>query len=469
MADFELKVLVNPESLESILEYDPMTTVIFGGETDVYKSVGFYYSFPITEDKDSVVTEYTQKLETVGIDSCYEMHRAMYHEEILRTNREEVGNANVALLTLLNALDMHDFEKVADILKYNMESLTATAEKLQSVYATLDNDKSWEIKAIEAKQQYKELALKYNQLSDEVSELRKTSGTTKELILLKDELQELNTKHASVTQQLAEALASMKTMHTHAEYEEIKEKLDLAEEQLKLAQKAKLEKETSFFEDKPDRDKDELIAILKTQLSEAQQSNGVNFEEALPIITSALHLNANTLVTLKEIKRAPYMMSLLEWLRMSAVSKKTQQSGIRTLIVVYDTLTDLNKVKYQKLGFAINEEPTPSVPVVVTSNLSQTFLRNVLSISSYNKVIIVDRLGSFKLVTERTDSKNYFLIDSKSDIDDFKLDPKQCIAYYDSNGECAVDIVPTGTLATLSKRERIFALTQNPNFKKLFD
>lgn len=467
MADFELKVISNPDSLEAILEYDPTTTIIFGGETEVYKSVGFYYSFPLDENQDNVVTEYTDKIKTIGEKSCYEMHRAMYHEEVLRANREEVGSANTALLTLLHALDMQDYEKVSDILKYDMETITKAADKLQNVYSILDKDSSWEIKALNAKQQYKDLVLKYNEVTEEVNELRKKSGTTEELVLVKEELRELNEKYAKVTNELAEANANLKTMHSNAEFEELREKLDLAEEQLKEARKKK-EAETSYFANSEDKDKDELIAILKTQLSKVQQSSGINLEEALPIITSTLHLNANTLITLKEIKRAPYINTLVEWLRIKATSQQAQKTGSRMLIVIYDHLTDLNQQKYTKLRYAINAAPDPSTPIVVTSNLTQAFLRNVLSIASYNYIVIIDRLGSFKLVTERTDSKNYFLIDSASDIDDFKLDPEKCIAYYDSKDTCAADVLPDPALATLGKRDRLFKIRQNEKLVKLF-
>ena len=138
------------------------------------------------------------------------------------------------------------------------------------------------------------------------------------------------------------------------------------------------------------------------------------------------------------------------------------------LIVIYDHLTDLNQQKYTKLRYAINAAPDPSTPIVVTSNLTQAFLRNVLSIASYNYIVIIDRLGSFKLVTERTDSKNYFLIDSASDIDDFKLDPEKCIAYYDSKDTCAADVLPDPALATLGKRDRLFKIRQNEKLVKLF-
>lgn len=467
MADFELQVISNPDNLENILEYDPMSTIIFGGETEVYKSVGFYYSFPADENQDNVVTEYTDKIKTIGVRSCYEMHRAMYHEEILRTSRGEVGSANTALLALLHALDMQDFEKVSDILRYDMDTLVKTADKLQAIYSLLDKDSSWEIKALNSKKQYKELVLKFNEITEEVNELRKKSGTTEELVLLKEELRELNDKYAKVTNELAEANANLKTMHSQTEIEELREKLDFAEEQLKEVRNKK-ESKTNYFEDSQDKDKDELIAVLKNQLNAVQQSNGVNLEEALPIITSTLHLNATTLITLKEIKRAPYLNSLIEWLRIKATSRPAQRAESRMLVIIYDHLTDLNQVKYKKLNYAINEQPTASVPVVVTSNLTQAFLRNILSISGYTYVVVIDRLGSFKLVTERTDSKNYFLIDSETDINDYKLDPKKCIAYYDSQGKCAADVLPDPSLAAAGKKERIFKIRQNENLVKLF-
>ena len=468
MADFELKVLNNPESLESILDYDPMTTLIFGGETDTYKSVGFYYSFPPTEDTDNVVTEYTQKLETIGLDSCYELHRAMYHEETIRGNKEEISSANTALLTLVNALQMQDYMKVADILKYNIDSIKSVIDKLQNIYSEVENDSLWELKAINLKQQYTELVVKYNQLTDEVNTLRKGNVNSEELILTKEELKEVNEKYASVLNELADLKASIKNMHSHAEYEELQGKLDLTEAQLKEA-RSKQEKETNYFGDDADKDKDELIAILKGQLAKAQQASGVNVDESLPIITNAVHLNANTLITLKEIRRAPYLNSLIEWLKVRAISKRVIQNGTRALILVYDNLNEIDTIRYKKYHYAINEVPLPEVPVVVTNNLSQAFLRNVIGISKYNHIVVIDRLGSCKIVTDRTDGKTFFLIDSPSNIIDYSLKAKNCIAFYDSKGECAIDVVPDKELATMNKSQRLFSITTNDALKKIFD
>lgn len=463
----KFKVLIDPESLESILEYDPLTTIILGGETEVYRSVGFYYSFPSTENNDSVVSEFEQKLEALGADTCYQMHRALYHEEMLRKDREDVNNANVALRALIDAIASHDVEKISDILKYNMNTIIQTADKLQSVYTLLDEDKTWELKAVEAKRQCKEVTEKYNKLAEEVTLLRKKGDSSKELVLLQSEYNDLDEKYAATTNELAELKASLRNMHTHSEYEALLEKLERAEDALQKAQQTKQPAETNLFSDGAG-DQAELIRVLKDRITALQQSSGVDLNEALPVLNNSLSMNATKLITLKEIKRAPYMTALLSWLNMSAISKKTLNAGVRTVIIVYDNLTDLNTTKYKKCNFAINEAPTSETPVVVTNNLTPVFLRNVVGIANYNKVIIIDRLGSNKIVTDRMDNVNYFLIDSTTDIADYGLNAKQCIAYYDSKGECAVDILPNTNLATQGKRERIFAFTQNPAFCKIF-
>lgn len=463
----EIKVILNPNSLDDIIDYDPTTTIIIGGETDVYKACGFYYSFQSTANPEDLEREFTEKINAVGIMEHYELQQALYNQECLRESN--VSSANAALLTLLKAFNNHDYQEVGKVLAYNLEDLLSNAEKLQMMQSKISSDSTWELKAVEAKNKLKEVTSAYNTIVEEVNTLRKYKDSANETILLKEKLKDSEDTCSQLMSELSEVKSELSSSCSAQELAQLQEKYDKAEQTIAELMKAKKEEKTSEFSDTPADGKDEIIAALKQQLRKISQTQSIDVNETLPVINSVFNLNAKNLVYIKEIKRATYMNTLITWFALRAVAPKTRNAKIRTIIVVYDNLTNLNTIKYKKMDIAIDEEPSDQLPVVVTSNTSQTFLRNVIGISKYNYVVIIDRLGCSKLAVDRKDAKTYFLIDSASDISDYGLDPKRCIAYYDSQGKCAFDVKPDGSFSSKSKKERIYTFTQGREFEKLFD
>jgi hypothetical protein len=474
--EFKINVVRNPDSLEEIMNSDPTTTLIFGGETELYKSVGFYYSFPNSSNEEEIIKDYSNKIQNLK-ESFYEFCKAEYNQNIIRESNREVGSANKALLALLTALKEYDYQKVADILRYSFNLLEESATRLEEVYANIDSDSAWELKAINLKTQYNELTSKYNKLTEEINALRKIESNAEDIVLLKSELQSANNKCADLVAQLSETQAKLSTTVDTKTVDELKEKLAQAEYQLSDALKEIEElkrnpvQTTNVFADSADADdKDQLIAILKKKLSMVEtNNNNVNLDEELPIVTNQLHMRAKKVITIKEIKHTPYMIRMLEFFHMNANSQVVQKNGYRYLIVVFDNLSELDKVKYVKHGFAINEAPNPQIPIVITNNLSSAFLMSDLQIASYSHVIFIDRLGSCKIAVNRFDSPVFFLIDSSSDIKDYSLDPKRCIAFYDSKGECFIDMLPDASLGCSDGKAKAMPFSKVKFLRKLME
>lgn len=461
MDNTKVDIVINPESIEILNNYNPVTTVVFGDDVELYKQIGFIHSLPIDKYNDDVVNEYKQKI-MANPDDFYEIARADYNYQNIIKERDEVGSANKALLALLDAFNVYDYDRVADILKYNLDLLLDTAKQLERIYADIDKDNTWEIKALDYKSKYNELITKYNELIDKLNEMQASAVSRGELVLVKDKLKDSEDKCSSLITQLAEANARLSNTCSVAELDEVKEKLEQTEEHLERALSElnkKKEEKSSYFS--PDEvGKDELIKTLKAQLDLASSNIRTDVNDSLPVLKDDMHLSAKRLIVFKEIKRAPYMHILTEGLRLHAISPKHISEGKRIITIIYDNLTDLNKTKYMKHQYSINVPPIEKFPVIVTDVLTQDFLRNIANIFVYNYIFIIDRLGSNKLVVSRKDAEVFYLIDSESDVADYNLDYKRCISFYDSNGQSYFDILPNPQYDSLIDKKKIYNFNQ---------
>lgn len=468
MDNTKVDIVVNPESIEILNNYNPVTTVVFGDDVELYKQIGFIHSLPIDKYNDDVVNEYKQKI-MASPDDFYEIARADYNYQNIIKERDEVGSANKALLALLDAFNVYDYDRVADILKYNLDLLLDTAKQLERIYADIDKDNTWEIKALDYKSKYNELIIKYNELIEKLNEMQASAVNRGELALLKDKLKESEDKCSTLITQLAEANARLNNTCSIAELDEVKEKLEQTEEHLEraLSDLNKRKEEQSAYFSSEEVSKDALIKTLKAQLDLASSNIRTNINESLPVLKDDMHLSVKRLIVFKEIKRAPYMHTLTECLRLNAISPKNINDGKRIVVIIYDNLTDINKTKYMKHQYSINVPAIEKFPVIVTDVLTQEFLRNVVNIFAYNYVFIIDRLGSNNLVVSRKDAEVFYLIDSESDVKDYSLDYSKCISFYNSDGKSYLDIVPDSEFDKFEDRKKIFQFTRLGFIQKL--
>lgn len=462
MDNVNVDIVMNPESIEILNDYNPITTLVFGDDVELYKHIGFIHSLPIDKYSDDVVDEYKQKI-MASPDDFYEIARADYNYQNIIKERDEVGSANKALLALLDAFNVYDYDRVADILKYNLDLLLDTAKQLERIYADIDKDNTWEIKALDYKSKYNELVVKYNELIEKLNEIQASAVDRGELVLLKDKLKDSEDKCSTLITQLAEANARLSNTCSVDELDEVREKLEQTEEHLEraLTELNKKKEEKSSYFSSEEVSKDELIKTLKAQLDLASSNIKTDVNTSLPILTDDVHLSVKRLVVFKEIKRAPYMHTLIECLRCNAISSKNLSDGKRIITIIYDNLTDINKTKYMKHHYSINSSAIDKYPVIVTDVLTLDFLRNIANIFAYNYIFIIDRLGSNNLVVSRKDAEVFYLIDSESDVTDYALDYKRCITYYNADDKSFLNILPDANYDALPDTKKLF------NFSKL--
>lgn len=467
----EIKIVTSPSGLEELQEYDPTTTIILGGDIELYKSCGFYYSFSSLDEEKA--NEFAKQIQAAGIQESYELHKAMYNEEVIRAGKEQFGDTASSLFALLKAFKDCDYKAIETIIAYGLDSMYEDVKSLTQIMNTAEADSTWEIKYQHLKKEHQKLVIDFNSAARELSEYRKRPDASADIALLQDRLEELQGKNADLVKKLADAKSKIDTMVSREEYDEVKSKFDVVEAQAneyarQLEEKSAVgvAKETSEFADPADK---EIIHTLRERIELLEQGGGKDIDEMLPIIDDKFVLNAksNNILYIKDIKTVSFVGTLIEYFTVKV--RSAVRKGMNAILIVYDNLNGLSSVKYRKYGYTINEAPEDvSKPIIVTNNLTKNFLRDELNISSYELVIIIDRLGTPKFVLDRKDVKPLYLVNTPNDITDYSLDPKRCIAYYDSKGECFADVIPSGEYAHMDKKTRMAKLVSESGFNKLF-
>jgi hypothetical protein len=210
-----------------------------------------------------------------------------------------------------------------------------------------------------------------------------------------------------------------------------------------------------------DTHKDEEIELLKTALRESQgKSNSDVSETMLPCIDDTVYIKAKKIIYIKEIQPCVYMTTLLKWMMLYAsklASKADENSQL--LILIYDRLENAYTMKkYTKNNISINTVPTNHA--VVTNKLDKSFLINTLKIEQYGYIFVIDRLGFNRNAVNRSDMYDYYLINSPSDLTDFKLKPEKCVAFYNSEGKIPYENLPDKDLAVHSISKSNFEMTK---------
>lgn len=465
----EIKIVISPDGLEELQSYDPTMTIILGGDTELYKSCGFYYSFSSLDEEKA--NEFANQILALGVSESYELHKAMYNEEIIRSGKAKYGDTASSLFALLKAFKDNDYRTIEDIITYGLDSMYENVKNLTTIMQTTEGDSTWEIKYQRLKKEHQKLVISYNNAAMELSNLRKLPDPSADKALLQDRVEELQDKNAELVKKLSDVSIKLGNAVTKEKYDEAMSRLDIAEVQVKelvkqLKEHSTVAKETSEFIDTADKD---IIRTLRERIEELEQSGGKSIDEMLPIIDDRFVLNAksNNIIYIKDIKTVSFVGTLIEYFKVRV--RSANRAGKPAILIIYDNLNGLSTVKYKKYGYSVNEADLDSTnPIIVTNNLTKNFLRDELNISSYELVIIIDRLGTPKFVLDRKDVKPLYLINTPNDITDYSLDPKRCIAYYDSNGECFADVIPSSDYAFFDKKTRMAKLVSESKFNKLF-
>lgn len=466
------------EDLEDLACFDPKITFLFALDkcTEVIVSAGYYNLF-IVRDEAELDAEFIDN----AISSNFNDNKLNWVNTSLFEFYSKRKTAVDSILSLLYALKIADQKTFKNLIKYSLPDMIDSIEdlhralenvKLEKELKSQFSDYDAKIQTLEASLvSYKELQDKYSNLDGENEALKQQLSVTtskatellKENKKLTDKLAEIGANSAdTVDKETYDALLEEKR-NTERNNSELQQELENTKAKLTVVQE--LPTSTHVFTG----DQAEYIKKLETELAKVQSGDYFKFvANKLPIVTENVYIKAKNILYIKEMKSAIYMNSLIRWFFARINNQTQRESGLKTLLIVYDFMYDFVRTKqYAKNKFQINA-PSKS-GVVITNNFSYDFLRDILDIAEYDSIILIDRLGFDQKIWERNNMKFLYLIDSIADIESIGLKANDCVGFFKST-ELAYTVVPDGTLGAIDKpASRSFGFAKSewlPNLTK---
>lgn len=215
--------------------------------------------------------------------------------------------------------------------------------------------------------------------------------------------------------------------------------------------------------------KDLVIKKLREELQLATGSsiNPEAISRQLPIISSdKMVLQCDKIVVFREIKPAVYLNTLASNLNDVCSTKLTFERNKSFIIIIFDLMTDQFRVfKYKKHKFAINSLPDLADNgnmIAVTNKIDMEFFRTVMKLYSFDYIFIFDRFGLVQPIVSHPKAFDFYLIDSTTDVTDFKLDRNKCLIYGKSDMlQFRGSIMPDGNLFDKDEEGRAFKMHQS--------
>lgn len=182
--------------------------------------------------------------------------------------------------------------------------------------------------------------------------------------------------------------------------------------------------------------KDEVIKRLKAELEKAQSmSFDMLLEAKLPVLQDSTTLDAEHVLYFKEVRPTVYINSLIRWMNAYLRTRYEGMQRKQFLIVVFDPLIDQNTVdKYNKHGWAVNIAPAPGTDarVLITNIFDYTRLKKEFSLNKFDLLVVIDRCHLRKNAVTMKRAHSYYFINTPNDINDYNLDPCDCIGFFSS-------------------------------------
>lgn len=391
---------------------------------------------------------------------------------------KELGDPIENLKEVFNKLDNKDYNGLTDVFMKTLPGLRNYLSKFESTVDIIDNDtytvryEMLKNKLTSAEKELEKYKEKISELNNKISE--DDSDSLKELLSdLENKNRGLKNTISDLQTQLSESVDRNTFESYRAENETLRSKLDTMidadkfnncksendtlkldiesvkneNEELKNQLSTSVPKEsyenilkeneelstqlkgvslngsssspTSMF----NSDNTALVEKLLKQITDLRANRGI-IETDLPFLTDQTPLLASHIFVLKEIKHMPFMNALIDLIRY-----KIANTCKDTLLIVYDKLDNYyTKYKYERKDFSINS--TPICGVVITNNISPTFLRDVCSIEKWKRVILIDRLGYAENICSIKRAKYFYFIDSNRDLTDFNLKSSFCVTNF---------------------------------------
>lgn len=366
-----------------------------------------------------------------------------------------------------------DLEELNASLQGNLEVAQNTVAELEERLKGIENDLSKAERDHSAEITGLNALLEQKRLEEE----KKTLEFTDHIDGLSNEILQLGKEKSDVELQLSEARAKIQNLES---------KLAVAQNDLEAAKEAydkvnaefrknaelviRARKVIEDYQMKEDAvNKDKTIQSLREELAKATRTsiNPQAISEQLPIISSdKMVLKCDKLVVFRELKPAIYMNTLLQQLNTVCVQKLLNERNKTFIILVFDFMTDQFRChKYKKARFAINALPDLADNgnmIAVTNKIDMDFFRNTMKLHTFDYIFVIDRFGLLRPIVNHPKAYDFYLIDSSTDVSDFRVDKSKCIIYGKSDLiQYRASVTPEGSLFDKDDEGRAFKFYQS--------
>lgn len=373
------------------------------------------------------------------LNTKYEDNKLLLVINNLAPLYEKYGSAVGCIGSLLESIKTGDLAEFQVQVKYNFSAMLESISAIELMSA---------------------LAKSWNEDRNRLDLLKEAETTLaqkdKEIGNLKDTIDSLNTKIASLSVELKastsdlasarEEITRLSTKDTNIDVVKAHPFVVDLESQLKTLKQELIDIKSensslratsgiSLSKDNGNLDgKDQLILELRKHLDEARQLSWADtMSKQLPAITSSVSLNAKTVLYFKEVRQVPYTNGLIRWIdaNIQITLKNTNKTAI---VLVFDPLSDQYQLmKYNKHEFSINSQPNSKSTIVVTNTVSLEFLKGTLQIHKYDYIVVIDKFHLISDVFNTPTTQRFYLVTTVNDYVDFRLDPNRCIAFLDTS------------------------------------
>lgn len=455
------------------------TTHLFSGKAKTYGSVKLNKEHDDSEEFKSPATKGSQPDNIVGntlhkyTDAEFSMYEEAYKDALksLTEARKVISDKDEEMLQLKKSIQDLIDEKasIEGALKVAEQKNVGLQSQIESMSKSVSEEKhSYEIKisSLNAllEQKRKEEESKSMEMTKHITSL------SQDLMNMGKEKADLETKIKSLEASLHES--ELKLASASSDLNAAKEAYETQSEDYKrvaeqVVRARNLIKEYQTREDAVN--KDLVIKKLREELQLATGSsiNPEAISKQLPIISSdKMVLQCEKIVVFREIKPAIYLNTLAANLNDVCSTKLTFERNKSFIIIIFDLMTDQFRVfKYKKHKFAINALPDLADNgnmIAVTNKIDMEFFRTVMKLYSFDYIFIFDRFGLVQPIVSHPKAFDFYLIDSTTDVTDFKLDRNKSLIYGKSEIlQFRGSIMPDGNLFDKDEEGRAFKMHQS--------
>lgn len=368
-----------------------------------------------------------------GVDSRILQNRISSLEELVNLSATQIKERDKTVLKLEQALKDKD-ESTLNMLNNQLKEKDAT---IQSLYGEINKirtevQQEASTKSEELEAQLKDLSQQKKEAEDNLESVRVQKEEELSQLKMKFDAAESNYINtitglqqkmldydenlnliSSLQSQLADTVSKEK-------YETLLFERDQLESQLMSTSSSS--QETNFFVNSGSHG--ELVQGLINKINKLQDKYKFT-EESLPVITPQTEGLPANIKVFKELVPSKHTYDFITALRFDIQTNKSN-----TFILIFDPLSsNIVKSKYVQQGLNVFDSPMNFLYISSNADIKKIFSQ--VNFRNYKNLVIIDRTCILKDVADIDFASYYFLVDDPDVMKTEKLDPHNCVVFYE--------------------------------------